>query len=352
MTRRPIFGYAAMTLSLVATAFLGFGLWVHHMFATGLPQLGESFFTAASMLIAVPTGVQIFCWLATIYLGKPRALTPFLYAAGFFLVFVMGGLTGVMVASVPLNLQVHDTFFVVAHLHYVLIGGSVFPLLGAIHLWLPKMSGRMPSEALGRLSFALVFVGFNLTFFPMHILGMRGMPRRVYTYAPETGWGDLNLLATIGAGVLGLGVLVFVGNVLRTLRSGPPAPADPWGGSTLEWATASPPPPHNFEPLPTVRGREPLWTAGEPKLGRITGLEADHALVTTLVEALPDHKEWSPGPTVAPLLAAIATGGMLVGCIFTPWALPVGIVPITLALLVWGWPRGELHEPYFEEASK
>ncbi|HEX8905434.1 MAG TPA: cbb3-type cytochrome c oxidase subunit I, partial [Longimicrobiaceae bacterium] len=213
-TRRPVFGYVAMVLSLIATGFVGFGLWVHHMFATPIPQLGQSFFTAASMLIAIPSGVQIFCWIATLWLGKPVFRTPLLYALGFIFIFVIGGLSGVMIASVPFDLQVHDTYFIVAHFHYVLIGGAVFPLLGAITYWFPKVTGRMTSEALGKLAFALVFTGVNVTFFPMHFLGLMGMTRRVYTYLPQQGWGGLNLLSTIGAYIIALGVIVFVANLL------------------------------------------------------------------------------------------------------------------------------------------
>jgi cytochrome c oxidase subunit I+III len=207
-SRRKIFGYTVMVLSLISTAFLGFGLWVHHMFATPLPQMGQSFFTAASMMIAIPSGVQIFCWIGTLWRSKPNLKTPLLFVLGFVTIFVLGGLAGVMLASVPLNLQIHDTFFVVAHLHYVLIGGSVFPLFGAFYYWFPKWTGRMLSERAGRWNFGLMFVGFNLVFFPMHQLGLKGMPRRVYTYLPETGWGTLNLIASIGAFILGLGVLV------------------------------------------------------------------------------------------------------------------------------------------------
>jgi heme/copper-type cytochrome/quinol oxidase subunit 1 len=181
-SRRQIFGYTAIVLSLVSTAFMGFGLWVHHMFATDVPQLGQSFFTAASMMIAIPSGVQIFCWIATLWAGRPRLQTPLLFVIGFFFVFVLGGLTGVMLAAVPLDLQVHDTFFVVAHFHYVLIGGAVFPLFGGLYYWFPKITGRMLSERVGIWNFWLLFVGSNLTFFPMHQLRLEGMPRRVYTY--------------------------------------------------------------------------------------------------------------------------------------------------------------------------
>ena len=203
-SQRRMFGYLAVVLSLVSTAFMGFGLWVHHMFATGLPQLGESFFTAASIIIAIPTGTQVFCWIATMWSGRLSVRIPMLWILGFFTIFIAGGLTGVMLAAVPLNTQVHDTFFVVAHFHYVLIGGAVFPLFAAFYYWYPKITGRLLSERLGAWVFGLFFVGFNLTFFPMHILGLHGMPRRVYTYPAAMGWGTLNLLASAGAAADGV----------------------------------------------------------------------------------------------------------------------------------------------------
>jgi cytochrome c oxidase subunit 1 len=353
-TRRPVFGYMALVLSLVATGFIGFGLWVHHMFATGLPQLGASFFTAASMMIAIPSGVQIFCWLATLCTGKPRFATPLLFVAGFVAIFVMGGLTGVMLASVPLDLQVHDTFFVVAHFHYVLIGGAVFPLLGALHYWMPKITGRMMSEAAGKWCFWLLFIGFNLTFFPMHILGLHGMPRRVYTYPAGLGWTQMNQLATVGSGILGIGVAVFVGNFLWSRRHGRPAGDNPWGASTLEWDTASPPPPYNFPFLPTVRGREPLWTDdGMNPENRpvVVGLRTDRreVLVTNSLDASPDHRDILPGPTLVPLALALATAVGFIGVIFTPWAIPVGLVLAGAVLVVWFWPRGDLDRSLLEE---
>src|SRR3954449_9712520 len=249
-SRRPIFGYPAIVLSLTATAFLSFGLWVHHMFAAQLPELGKSFFTAASMMIAIPTAIQIFCWIATLWRGKLVLATPMLYALAFFFILVLGGLTGVMVASVPLDLQLHDTYFVVAHLHYVLIGGAVFPLFGAWYYWFPKITGRMMSERLGRWNFWLFFIGFNIAFWPMHHLGVHGMPRRVYTYTDEMGWGPLNLLATAGAVVIAVSVLLFIVNALRSHRGGMLAGENPWGAGTLEWATSSPPPSYNFDRQP------------------------------------------------------------------------------------------------------
>jgi cytochrome c oxidase subunit 1 len=346
-TRREIFGYPAMVLSLVATGFLGFGLWVHHMFATNIPQLGESFFTAASAMIAIPTGVQFFCWIATIWGGRPRFTTPFLFILGFMVTFLIGGLSGVMVASVPFDLQVHDTFFVVAHLHYVLIGGAVFPLWGAFYYWFPKFTGRMLSERLGRWNFALFFIGMHLTFFPMHQLGLDGMPRRVYTYLAETGWGTLNLVATIGGVTIAVSVLVFLFNVARSLANGEIASSDPWEtSSTLEWATTSPPPPYNFAHLPVVQGRYPLWsrTLDEPV---VTGLRTDQRqlLITTLLDAAPDHRHRTPDPTLWPLVASIATGITFIALIFTPWALVVGAALIAGPLIAWGWPRPKPGDP-------
>jgi cytochrome c oxidase subunit I+III len=347
--RRPMFGYTAMVLSLIATAFLAFGLWVHHMFATNLPELGKSFFTAASMMIAVPTATQIFCWLATLWTGRLNFKSPLLFVLAFFFILVLGGLTGIMLAAVPLNLQVHDSYFVVAHLHYVLIGGAVFPLFGAFYYWFPKATGRMMSETLGRWNFWLMFVGFNVAFFPMHVLGLKGMPRRVYTYQAGMGWDTMNLVSTLGAVVLAAGVLVFVVNVLRSWRSGTQAGPDPWGAGTLEWACASPPPPCNFHALPVVHARDPLWqplpagltAAGGPPATHVTGLAADarEVLVTTAIDAVPDLRMTFPRPSIWPFLAAVATTVLFTASIFTPWAVVWGMVPVAVALTAWFWPR-------------
>jgi cytochrome c oxidase subunit 1 len=339
-SRRQVFGYTALVLSLISTAFIGFGLWVHHMFATDVPQLGQSFFTAASMMIAIPSGVQVFCWIATLWGGRPVFKTPLLFVLGFFFIFIIGGLSGVMLASVPLDLQVHDTFFVVAHFHYVLIGGAVFPLFGAFYYWFPKITGRMLNETVGKWNFWLLFIGFNLTFFPMHQLGLKGMPRRVYTYLPESGWGDLNVLATAGGVIMAVSVLLFIINVFWSRRSGPVAGDNPWGAGTLEWATASPPPSYNFLYTPTVAGRETLWEQSEDQ-PVIKGLRSDirEVLITQVLDAEPDHKEKFPDPSIWPFLAAIAVTGLFIGSIFTPWAVPIGSVPVLITFTGWFWPK-------------
>jgi cytochrome c oxidase subunit 1 len=338
--QRPVVGYLLVVLSLIAIGFLSFGLWVHHMFTTGLPQLGAAFFTASSMLIAVPSGIQIFCWIATLWDGKPVFRTPLLFVFGFIVIFVIGGLTGVMVASVPLDAQVHDTYFVVAHFHYVLIGGAVFPLLGAVYYWFPKFAGRMMSERLGLWHFWLAFIGFNLAFFPMHILGLQGMPRRVYTYSAEMKWDNLNLLATVGSVILFVSFVIFLWNVIMSYRRGAPAPDNPWNAGTLEWATSSPPAPYNFARIPVVTHREPLW-AERDILPVTSGLAVDHRqlLLTTVTDAHPDMRESSPRPSIWPLIAAIATTIFFVGSIFTPWAAVWGTPPLAVALIGWFWPK-------------
>ena len=343
-TGRQVFGYPAMVLSMIATGILGFGLWVHHMFTTGLPQLGQSFFTASSLMIAIPSGIQIFCWTATIWAGRPRFTVPFLFVVGFVALFIIGGFTGVMIASVPFDQVVHDTYFIVAHFHYVLIGGAVFPLFGAFYYWFPKFTGRRLSERLGRWNFWLFFIGVNATFFPMHQLGFEGMPRRVYTYLAETGWGDLNLLATAGAVMIAASVLVFLANVALSLRTGELAGDSPWGADTLEWAASSPPRPYNFPLAPVVDGHAPLWRH-PGQLPALAGLRTDvhEVLVTTLLDAEPDSRHRHPRPTVWPLLTALATTVLFVTLIFTPWAVVIGLPLLFLALLGWAWPRGGDH---------
>ncbi|MBV8686949.1 MAG: cytochrome c oxidase subunit I [Alphaproteobacteria bacterium] len=338
--RRPVFAYPAMVLALVTIGLLAFGVWVHHMFATGLPRMGYSFYTAATMAVAIPSGIQIFCWIATIWDGRPRFQVPLLYVVAFIVTFVIGGLSGVMQASVPIDLQVHDTYFIVAHFHYVLIGGAVFPLLGAITYWFPKITGRMMGEGLGKTSFWMIFLGFQVAFFPMHLLGMWGMPRRVYTYPTGMGWDEMNMLATLGSFVVALAVLLFVVNAVHSLLRGAVAGPNPWDAPTLEWATPSPPPQYNFAHIPVVASRTPLWD-NRHHLPVVTGLRVDdrELLLTTVMEARPDLREASPLPSIWPLWAAISTTCLFISSIFTPWAVLVGAFPVAAALTAWFWPK-------------
>ena len=338
--RRPVFGRTGLVLSLIATGFFSFGLWVHHMFATSVPELGKAFFTAMSMMIAIPTAIQIFCWIATLATGRLVFRTPLYFVLAFFFILVLGGLTGLILGSVPLDLQVHDTYFVVAHLHYVLIGGAVFPLFGAWYYWFPKITGRMMDERLGRWNFWLFFIGFNVAFYPMHHLGLQGMPRRVYTYPADMGWGNLNLLATVGAVTIATSVAVFIFNAVRSRRHGVPAGDNPWGAPGLEWATASPPPAFNFRAIPVVSSQEPLW---EPPAGptHVTGLATDarEVIATSVLDAQPDHRYISPSPSLWPFVAAVTTTVLFIWSMYSPWGVVWGAIPVAIALIGWFWPK-------------
>jgi cytochrome c oxidase subunit 1 len=258
-SRKPLFGYAVMVYAIAAIAFLGFGVWVHHMFTTGLGPTPVSAFSAATMLIAIPTGVKILNWTATMWGGSLTFSTAMLFAVGLVSQFVIGGLSGVMHAIVPVDTQHNDSYFVVAHFHYVLFGGSIFALLGGIFFYWPKAFGNLLDERLGKIQFWLTFLGFNLTFFPMHFLGLAGMPRRYHTYGFESGWWFWNAISTIGALFIATSILIFLVNVQRTMQSGERAPANPWDAATLEWAIPSPPPVYNFRVIPLVTHRDQLW---------------------------------------------------------------------------------------------
>jgi cytochrome c oxidase subunit 1 len=258
-SRKPLFGYKAFIFATAGIGALGFSVWAHHMFTTGAVYL--PFFSFMTFLIAIPTGVKMFNWIATMFRGQLIFSTPLLYALGFLTMFLIGGINGAFSAAVPVDFALHDTYWIVAHIHYVLFGGSVFGVFAGLFYWFPKMFGKKLSERLGKIQFVIMFIGFNLTFFPMHILGLEGMPRRIANYAPETGWSQLNLLATIGGFTIALSMLPFLWNVFVTLRSGEPAGDDPWEANTLEWATSSPPPPYNFDHLPEIRSERPVFDA-------------------------------------------------------------------------------------------
>lgn len=348
--RRPLVGYVPVALATVGTMALGFGVWVHHMFATGLPNIALSFFSGASIVISVPSAVAVFAWLATIWLGRPVINTPFLFFASFIVLFVIGGVSGFMTGSVPVDWQLTDTYFVVAHIHYVLIGINVFPVVGAIYYWFPKMTGKLLDERWGRWNFWLMFVGFNLGFFPMHITGLLGMPRRIYTYRGGLGWDGLNLVTTLGSFLFAAGVLLLIVNIVVSLRHGRAAGANPWDAGTLEWATSSPPPPYNFAIIPTVASRHPLW---EDRLGegrKLSSLDRGvalrqgrEALGITVLDGEPDIILKMPNDSLTPLLLAIGLCLLFTGMIsMSLWLAGSGAAIAALSILVWLWPRQHL----------
>jgi cytochrome c oxidase subunit 1 len=264
-SRKPLFGRPAMVAAVVAIGFISLGVWAHHMFAVGMTAWSNTFFAVSSMLVGIPTGIKIFNWTATMYGGKLRMDTPMLYCCGFLLQFLIAGLTGIMLAVSPFDWQLHDSYFVIAHFHFTLIGGLVFGLLAGMYYWFPKVSGRMYNERLGKWSFWLFVLGFNLTFVPLHFAGFLGMPRRIYTYPEGRGWEFYNLMASIGVIFQIAAVAMFAWNVVYSALKGQRAGDDPWDGWTLEWATSSPPPEYNFEKLPVVRSSRPLWDLKHPQ---------------------------------------------------------------------------------------
>ena len=321
-SRKPLFGYPMMAYSIVLIAFLSYGVWGHHMFATGMGPVADSAFAITSMLIAIPTGIKIFSWLATIWGGSLRMTTAFYFALGFLLEFTIGGLSGVMHASAPIDLQQTDSYFVVAHFHYVLFGGVMFAILGAIYYWWPKVTGRMLSERLGRWQFWLTVIGFNGTFFPMHFLGMWGMPRRIYTYGAGLGWTSLNQFETVCAFILGLSFLVMYINLIKSTLHGEKAPADPWDGRSLEWSIASAPPAYNFAHVPEVRGRDAYWVM---KYGR-AGSRGVAMFMAGQVPPVPESMQGPPtepihmpAPSIYPLFVALGLALMGVGLVIGWW---------------------------------
>lgn len=350
--RRPIVGYTPVALSSVATMILGFGVWVHHMFATGLPATSLAFFSAASIIITVPSAVAMFALVATIWTGRPVFTTAFLFFASFIVLFTIGGVSGFMTASIPVDWQLTDTYFVVAHIHYVLIGINVFAVVGGLYLWFPKFTGRMLSERLGKWNFWTMFIGLNVGFFPMHISGLLGMPRRIYTYRDGMGWDTLNMITTIGAFIFAFGLLLLFINILISLRRGAVAGPNPWDASTLEWSTSSPPPPYNFAVIPRVASRHPLWESRlREGLGRSTAEEGPaltvgkETLGTTNVDAQPNIILQMPEDSFFPLLLSLAITALFAGLLIHSWIVIVLSFLFGLAFLFgWVWPRKELGE--------
>ncbi|MGH7618538.1 MAG: cytochrome c oxidase subunit I [Gemmatimonadaceae bacterium] len=336
-SRRPMVGHTWVALATVATGFVGFGVWVHHMFATGLPQLSMSFFSAASMTVSIPSAIQIFAWIGTMWYGRVWFTTSMLFAIGFIVQFAIGGISGVFSAAVPADWQVTDTYFVVAHIHYVFAGSSLFAVMAAIYYWYPKMYGRMLSERVGKWSFWTMFLGFNAAFFPMHIAGLAGMPRRVYTYQAGLGFDTLNLIESLGAFVFALGLVVSLWNAIQSRVAGALAPADPWAGNTLEWLASSPPEDFNFERIPTVASCDPLWDGGfaygpsyaEARLTpRTSMLDADFE--TAMV--LPEDNVWA-------VLLAFALLAVVLGILWRWYGVAIGGAVVSLMTAIrWLWP--------------
>jgi cytochrome c oxidase subunit I len=344
-SRKPIFGYAAIVFAGVAIGVMGWGVWAHHMFAAGLGPVANSVFALTTMFIAVPTGIKIFNWMGTLWGGDIRFKTPLLFAVGFVSMFIIGGLSGVSHSIVPHDMQQTDTYYIVAHFHYVLFGGAIFGLVAGIYYWWPKAFGHLLSEGLGKTHFWLMFVGFNLTFGPMHILGLQGMPRRIYTYPEGMGWDFWNLVQTVGAGVIALSFVVFIVNVVVARARATEAGDDPWDGRTLEWATSSPPPEYNFAEIPEVTARDAFWhrkyvetPAGEPARVFAGGEDGDE-------EHTEHHDVHMPSPSYFPILASAGIPLMAYGAIYPSLRALIVAGGLLVVLGLYGW----VLEPAAEE---
>jgi cytochrome c oxidase subunit I+III len=350
---RPLVGYRAIVVAIVALAFLSFGIWVHHMFTVGIPHLALAFFSAGSAIVAVPTAVQIFAWLATLSHGKPRWSVPMLYVFGFFFIFVMGGLTGVMLAMVPFDWQAHDTYFVVAHMHYVVAGALAFPMLAAFYYWLPLLTGRTAVHRLSVPAFWLVFVGFNLTFFMMHLTGLLGMPRRIYTYQGNEGWNWLNLLSSVGGFVMTIGFALVVIDLFVQLRYGRRVRRNPWGAATLEWAMSIPPAPYAFASIPHLTRSDSITpdalalslARGEGYLG-FTRNGWQETLGVNMTTGEPEQLIVLPQPTYLPLFNALATAAVVLTLLFKLYLLAVVAALVTAGMFVFSAHRAGLARDY------
>jgi len=342
-TRRRMVAYPLVALAEVMVAFIGFGVWVHHMFSTGLPDSTLLYFAAASLVIVIPSGIQIFAWCMTLVTGRPEFRTPLLFIVGFIVFFVFGGLSGITFAAIPVDQQLTDTYYVVAHFHYVIWGAAVFPVLGGLYYWWPKVTGRMYHERAGQISFWLVFAGTNLTFFPMHIQGIGGMPRRVYTYPAGLGWGTLNLIETVGGFVIAAGLLLQLANLLWTIKHGRPVGANPWRAPTLEWRTTSPPPAYNFAVIPKVSSAYPAWDDDDVELDRHRlergelVLDGGHETpATTLQDGWLDEVVEMPAGSAVPVVLALFSCLAAVLVLLSHYYAAAGsLVLVLLTLAVW-----------------
>jgi cytochrome c oxidase subunit I+III len=349
-TRRRMVAFPMVALAEILVAFVGFGVWAHHMFAVGLTTITTVFFAAASMIVVIPSAIQIFAWLTTLITGRPVFQTPLLWIAGFIVYFILGGLSGIMFAAIPFDQQLTDTYFVVAHFHFIIFGAAVFPLIGGLYYWFPKVTGRLYHERLGKVSFWITFIGTGLTFFPMHIVGLLGMPRRQYTYPTGLGWQPYNLIETIGSYVIAVGLVLVAANLVISFFRGEPSGNDPFGGATLEWSTSSPPPPYNYPVIPTVTSPYPMWDLpdreedarklerGELVLDRGHQTPSSTVLDAELDEILemPSHSPW-------PFLVALMLTGLF-AMILTGHLVAVWIFLGLLVLTVAGWHGGEPQE--------
>jgi len=344
--QRPIAGYSWIVLSAIGTGFLSFGLWVHHMFTIGLPSISLGFFSAASEAVAIPTGIQLFVFIATVMLGNVVRTVPMLFCLGALATFIVGGLTGVMIAVAPFDFQVHDTYFIVAHLHYTLIGGMLFPVMAGVQYYYPFATGKLLSRKLGIWSFWLTFLGFNTAFLPMHLTGLLGMPRRVFTYGADRGWDLLNMVSTVGAFVLAAGFLLFAWDCVRPKRKEPDAPRNVWNAGTLEWVAKVPADNYGLRSIPQINSRYPLWDdkALLETIDQGRGLLA-HAregrretLVTSVLDAEPVQVLRVGTPTWLPMLAAIGLGGTFIFPVWKLWWLTLGSgLFFLIVVLYWLW---------------
>jgi cytochrome c oxidase subunit I+III len=336
-TQRKMLAFPLVAIAELLVVFIGFGVWAHHMFTSGIPATTLVFFAAATAMVVIPSTIQVFAWSSTIFTGLPRFKTPLLFIVGFIVMFVVGGLTGIMFVAIPFDQQMTDTYFVVAHFHYIIFGAAVFPIFGGMYYWFPKVTGRMYFERPGQISFWLIFIGTNLLFFPMHIVGLLGMPRRVYTYPGDMGWTAYNVIESIGGVLTAIGILTLFANLVVSYRRGPLAPIDPWHGPTLEWTIPSPPPDYNFAAIPTVRSAYPNWDRDEP----FGVLDRGHEqVVSDVVDGYPEEIVAMPHSSTAPILLAVCASGFFAVLVVQKYVVAAMFLVLMAIVLVW-WHEDE-----------